>query len=128
MEEQTQIEKIQQFRTQLCRCFVKRAAASMNLIDALAAAVNVESPIALSESPAFKRKYASVYFAQASARFDVIGATSQKITALVPSVSQLDVEAYGIFATALAEIKKLLWETGTFIKPTILAVRGHVRQ
>ena len=61
MEEQTQIEKIQQFRTQLCRCFVKRAAASMNLIDALAAAVNVESPIALSESPAFKRKYASVY-------------------------------------------------------------------
>ena len=55
------IEKIQQFRTQLCRCFIKRAAASINLIDALAAAANVESPIALSESPVFKRKYPSVY-------------------------------------------------------------------
>ena len=59
--EETQVEKIQQFRTQLCLCFTKRAAASFNLIDALAAAVNVESPIGLSESPAFKRKYASVY-------------------------------------------------------------------
>ena len=56
-----QIEKIQQFRTQLCNCFIKRAAASFNLIDALAAAAQVESPIGLSESPAFKRKYASVY-------------------------------------------------------------------
>ena len=59
--EETQLEKIQQFRTQLCNCFIKRAAASFNLIDALAAAAQVESPIGLSESPAFKRKYASVY-------------------------------------------------------------------
>ena len=59
--ETNQLEKIQQFRTQLCNCFIKRAAASFNLIDALAAAVKVESPIELSESPAFKRKYASVY-------------------------------------------------------------------
>jgi len=29
-----QLEKIQQFRTQLCTCFTKRPAASFNLIDA----------------------------------------------------------------------------------------------
>ena len=56
-----QLEKLQQFRAQLCICFTKRAAAAFNLIDALATAVKVESPIELSQSPAFERKYASVY-------------------------------------------------------------------
>ena len=55
------LKKLQQFRGQLCICFRKRAAAAFNLIDALASAVKVESPIELSQSPAFERKYASVY-------------------------------------------------------------------
>ena len=65
-----QVEKIQQFRAQLCACFTKRAAASYNLIDALASAVKVESPIELSESPAFERKYASVYDALSESVLD----------------------------------------------------------
>lgn len=53
-------ENVQQFQSQLYACFPKRAAAAFNLIDALASAEQVESPIELSQSPAFERKYASV--------------------------------------------------------------------
>ena len=64
------IETIQQFRSQLYASFQKRAAASFNLIDALASAMQVESPIALSESPAFERKYASVYDVLGESKLD----------------------------------------------------------
>ena len=62
--------KIQQFRIQLCTCFTKRAGASFNLIDALASAVKVESPVELSQSPVFERKFASVYDALTESKLD----------------------------------------------------------
>ena len=64
------ILKVQQFRAQLCACFTKRAGASFNLVDALASAVKVESPVELSQSPAFERKYASVYDALTESELD----------------------------------------------------------
>jgi len=67
---ENQFERIQQFRELLYACFTKRAAATFNLIDALAAAVKVESPVGLSESLAFERKYPSVYDALGESQVD----------------------------------------------------------
>ncbi len=55
------LERMQQFRDQVYHTFTKRAAASSDLIDALAQAEYVTSPVAVSESPAFRRKYTSIY-------------------------------------------------------------------
>jgi hypothetical protein len=63
-------ENAQQFRSQLYACFPKRAAATFNLIDALASAVQVESPIELSQSPAFAREYPSVYDVMGKSKLD----------------------------------------------------------
>ena len=40
------------------------------MIDALASAVKVESPVELSQSPAFERKFASVYDALTEGELD----------------------------------------------------------
>ena len=61
---------IQQFRIQLCTCFTKRAGASFNLVDALASAVKVESPVELSQSSVFERKFPSVYDALTESELD----------------------------------------------------------
>jgi len=68
--DKTQIDKIQQFRAQVYWCFPKRAAASINLIDALASTTKVDSTIALSESLVFKRKFPSVYDALDEGQLD----------------------------------------------------------
>jgi len=52
---------IERFREEVYQSFEQRADAGMDLIDALSSAVAVESPVALSESPLFRRKYSSVY-------------------------------------------------------------------
>lgn len=64
-------------------------------------------------------------FAQASAKFDVLGMSSPRITELVPVVSQLDVEAYAKYAEALNAIKALIWDEKTYVEPVILAVVGE---
>lgn len=52
---------IQQFRTTVYQSFEQRGDAGLDLLDALTASVVVESPVALSESPVFRRAYSSVY-------------------------------------------------------------------
>lgn len=52
---------IERFREEVYQTFEQRADAGMDLIDALSSAVAVESPVALSESPLFRRKFSSVY-------------------------------------------------------------------
>lgn len=66
-------------------------------------------------------------FAQASARFEVLGMSSPRIAELVPVVSQMDVEAYAKYAEALQAIKALIWDEETSVEPTILAVNGEAR-
>ena len=53
-------EKAIQFRDELYGVFKKRADASQELIDALASAARVESPVSLSLSEAFRRGFSSV--------------------------------------------------------------------
>ena len=52
---------IDRFRREVYQSFEQRADAGMDLIDALTGAVTVESPVAQSESPLFRRRFSSVY-------------------------------------------------------------------
>lgn len=54
-------ELFQQFRETVYQSFVLRGDAALDLLDALTSAVVVESPVALSESPLFRRQFSSVY-------------------------------------------------------------------
>jgi hypothetical protein len=48
---------IDQFRREVYQSFEQRADSGMDLIDALTSAVTVESPVAQSQSPLFRRHY-----------------------------------------------------------------------
>lgn len=61
MKTKTETSSINQFRQEVYHSFERRADASIDLIDGLASAVTVESPVAVSESPLFQREYSSVY-------------------------------------------------------------------
>jgi hypothetical protein len=52
---------LQQFRQEVYHTFSQRADAFMDLLDALTQATQVESPVALSLSSAFRRRFSSVY-------------------------------------------------------------------
>lgn len=52
---------IDRFRREVYQTFEQRADAGMDLVDALTSAVTVESPVAQSESPLFRRQFSSVY-------------------------------------------------------------------
>lgn len=53
--------KINQFRQEVYQSLDQRADAGLDLIDALSSAPVVESPVAMSESPLFRRGFSSVY-------------------------------------------------------------------
>ena len=52
---------IQQLADAVYQPLTKRAAATMDLLDALTVAQHVESPVALSEEGPFRREFSSVY-------------------------------------------------------------------
>ena len=53
--------KLSEFREVVYQKVVWRPAATLDLVDALTTAGHVNSPVALSESPVFRRKFSSVY-------------------------------------------------------------------
>ena len=55
------ITTINQFRQEVYQSLEQRADAGLDLIDALTSAPVVESPVAISESPLFRRGFSSVY-------------------------------------------------------------------
>jgi len=52
---------ISQFRQEVYRRFEQRADGMLDLVDGLTTAMAVESPVAVSESPLFRRRFSSVY-------------------------------------------------------------------
>lgn len=52
---------INRFRREVYQSFEQRADSGMDLVDALCSALTVESPVAQSESPLFRRRFSSVY-------------------------------------------------------------------
>ncbi len=61
---------IQQFRDAVYQSLTQRAAALMDLLDALTGAGHVDSPVALSEEPPFRREFSSVYDALENGEID----------------------------------------------------------
>ena len=53
--------KLSEFREAVYQKVIWRPAAILDLVDALTATGQVSSPVALSESPLFRRKFSSVY-------------------------------------------------------------------
>lgn len=52
---------LQQFRDTVYQALPKRADTTMDLLDALTSSLQVTAPVALSESPLFRRSFAAVY-------------------------------------------------------------------
>jgi len=52
---------IDRFRREVYQSFTQRADAGLDLIDALTSSMNVDSPVATSESPLFRRGFSSIY-------------------------------------------------------------------
>jgi hypothetical protein len=61
---------IQQFRNAIHQVMTQRADATLDLIDTLTIAGHVESPVALSEEPLFRRDFSSVYDVLEEAELD----------------------------------------------------------
>ena len=97
---------IQQFRDAVYQSLTKRAAALMDLLDALTGARHVDSPVALSEEQPFRREFSSVYDAlengeiDASALAKVLGEQQP-----VDSETVAGREIYAIDATANPRIE-----------------------
>ena len=66
--------QLQQFRQTVYQMFSQRADATLDLVDALTVAGQVESPVALSTEAPFRRKFSSVY--------DVLGVESRETAEL----------------------------------------------
>ena len=66
----TPLDRLQQFRQRLYQTFCQRADTAMDLIDALAQSDQVESPVAVSQQPSFRRRFASIYDALHFAKRD----------------------------------------------------------
>jgi len=62
---------ISQFRQEVYCRFEQRADAVLDLVDGLTTAMAVESPVAVSESPLFRRRFSSVYDALDHGRLDL---------------------------------------------------------
>jgi hypothetical protein len=52
---------INRFRREVYQSFERRGDAGMDLVDALTSSMTIESPVALSESPLYRRRFSSVY-------------------------------------------------------------------
>jgi len=52
---------LSQYRQEIYASFEERSDIGMNLVDALSSASQVESPVSVSESPLFQRKFSAVY-------------------------------------------------------------------
>jgi len=65
---------------------------------------------------------AQLGLAQAEARFEVRGISSEKITNLIPASCELKVDTYAEMNKSLVEIKNLIYDQNTIIRPQILAL------
>ena len=85
------------FRQEVYQNFRQRKDAGLDLIDALTSAEQVESPVAVSESPLFRRKFGSVYDVLKESRMDKAG-MEQTMTSHHPTDAQI-IAGYEVYAT-----------------------------
>jgi hypothetical protein len=69
---------------------------------------------------------AQVGYINATARFQVVGLNSSKITSLIPAPAELNIETYMEMKNAFSSIKALIHDSSTSVKPQILSVLAEV--
>lgn len=91
---------MQQFRRQVYQSFTRRADAALDLIDALAQADQVSSPVAVSEQASFRRQYPSIYDTLGAGQIDEVRLRGV-LQAAQPAVSETlaGYEVYAVDAT-----------------------------
>jgi len=88
---------INRFREEVYQSFTRRPDAGLDLIDALTSEMHTESPVAVSQSPLFRRKFSSVY--------DVLGESCMdeaRVRQLLDACQPTDAETiagYEVYAT-----------------------------
>lgn len=70
---------------------------------------------------------AQLGYVQAEARFQVLGLNSPEIVKKTPAPLPLNTETFSEMNGALKDIKSLIWDSNTLVKPKILAVLGQER-
>lgn len=91
---------IDRFREEVYQSFRQRADAGMDLIDALTGSVAIESPVASSASPLFRRKFSSIYDLLNYGKLNV-GQLGQVLNQRQPEDAELvaGYEVYGLDCT-----------------------------
>lgn len=89
------LQFLQEFRHGLLGIFTRRADALFELIDALLLTLDPRSPVELSASPAFRRRFASVYDALSHGHID--RDLARELLALAEPTEALQVEGYAVY-------------------------------
>ncbi len=87
----------ERFRQEVYQNFVRRKDAGLDLIDALTSAEQVESPVAVSESPLFRRGFGSIYDVLEESRMDKAG--MEEILADNHPTDAPTIAGYEVYAT-----------------------------
>ncbi len=90
------LQFLQQFRQKLLRVFPRRADALFELVDALLLTLDPRSPVELSASPAFRRRFSMVY--DALRKGDVDEDQARQLLAEVEPPEAITIEGYAIYA------------------------------
>ncbi len=90
------LQFIQEFRQRLLGIFTRRADALFELMDALLLTLDPRSPVELSASPAFRRRFASVYDALCQGRLDPD--LARQLLASAEPEDAIQVEGYAVYA------------------------------
>lgn len=89
------LQFLQEFRRRLLGIFTRRADALFELIDALLLTLDSRSPVELSTSPAFRRRFASVYDALNHGQIDP--ALARELLASAEPTDALEIEGYAVY-------------------------------
>jgi len=92
----TPLQFLQGFRQRLLGIFTRRADALFELMDGLLLSLDPRSPVELSLSPAFRRRFASVYDALCQGQIDV-DLARQLLSSAEPE-DAIQVEGYAVYA------------------------------
>lgn len=90
------LQFLQQFRQKLLRVFPRRADALFELVDALLLSLDPRSPVELSASPAFRRRFSMVY--DALRKGDVDEDQARQLLADVEPTEAITIGGYAIYA------------------------------
>jgi len=90
------LQFVQEFRQRLMGIFTRRADALFELMDALLLSLDPRSPVELSTSPAFRRRFASVYDALRHGQID--SRLARELLTTAEPEDALHVEGYAIYA------------------------------